>query len=100
MAAKNAGKGSNSPAFVAEFNAMMQTTKEKTLTSESCLTELSCLPLGGYSVLSTMPAVNVSAPTVKPTVLAMASMDSASFFRDVAPGADSRMSGLYYSLPV
>lgn len=44
--------------------------------------------------MSTFPAVNVSAPVVKPVVVAMASMDSATFFRDVAPGADSPMSGL------
>lgn len=94
LASQNVEKGSKRPANVVEFNDVMQTTKTGTPTTESCLGELSCLPLGGYSVMSTFPPVNVSHPTVKPVVLAMASVDSATFFRDVAPGADSPMSGL------
>ncbi|XP_024365272.1 nicastrin isoform X1 [Physcomitrium patens] len=94
LASQNVEKGSKRPANVVEFNDVMQTTKTGTPTTESCLGELSCLPLGGYSVMSTFPPVNVSHPTVKPVVLAMASVDSATFFRDVAPGADSPMSGV------
>lgn len=94
FASENADNGFKRPTNVVEFGDIMQTTKSETLTSESCLRELSCLPLGGYSVMSTFPVVNVSAPVAKPVVVAMASMDSATFFRDVAPGADSPMSGL------
>jgi hypothetical protein len=94
IASENAENRFKRPTNVVEFDDVMQTTKSATHTSESCLRELSCLPLGGYSVMSTFPAVNVSAPVVKPVVVAMASMDSATFFRDVAPGADSPMSGL------
>ena len=94
LASGNAANGFKKPTNVVEFDDIMQTTKSGTHTSESCLRELSCLPLGGYSVMSIFPAVNVSAPVVKPVVVAMTSMDSATFFRDVAPGADSPMSGL------
>lgn len=100
LASENAENGFKSPTNVVEFNDIMQTTKSGTHTSESCLQELSCLPLGGYSVMSTFPAVNVSAPDAKPVVVAMASMDTATFFRDVAPGADSLMSGLTCTLIV
>lgn len=80
---------------VAEFNLVMQTTKSGTHDSESCLKQQSCLPLGGYSVMSSLPPIDVSS-TQKPKsiVLAMASMDSASFFRDKSPGADSPLSGM------
>lgn len=94
LASENADNGFKRPTNVVEFGEIMQTTKAETYTSESCLRELSCLPLGGYSVMSTFPAVNVSAPVTKPVVVAMASMDAATFFRDVAPGADSPMSGV------
>ncbi|KAI3909499.1 hypothetical protein MKW92_043938 [Papaver armeniacum] len=80
---------------VAEFNLVMQTTKSGTHDSESCLKQQSCLPLGGYSVMSSLPPIDVST-TQKPKsiVLAMTSMDSASFFRDKSPGADSPLSGM------
>ncbi|RZC74865.1 hypothetical protein C5167_050343 [Papaver somniferum] len=80
---------------VAEFNLVMQTTKSGTHDSESCLKQQSCLPLGGYSVMSSLPPIDVSS-TQKPKsiVLAMASIDSASFFRDKSPGADSPLSGM------
>lgn len=100
FASENVDNGFKRPTNVVEFGDIMQTTKTETHTSESCLRELSCLPLGGYSVMSTFPAVNVSAPVTKPVVVAMASMDSATFFRDVAPGADSPISGLTCTLAI
>ncbi|KAF8389207.1 hypothetical protein HHK36_025900 [Tetracentron sinense] len=80
---------------VAEFDLVMQTTKAGTHDSESCLQEQSCLPLGGHSVWSSLPPINISSSKwTKPLLLAVASMDSASFFRDKSIGADSRLSGL------
>ncbi|CAH8308715.1 unnamed protein product [Eruca vesicaria subsp. sativa] len=80
---------------VAEFNMVMETTKAGTHNSEVCLQEGSCLPLGGYSVWSSLPPINVSSSNNrKPIVLTVASMDSASFFRDKSFGADSPISGL------
>ncbi|XP_041002422.1 nicastrin isoform X2 [Juglans microcarpa x Juglans regia] len=80
---------------VAEFNLVMQTTKAGTHDSETCLKEETCLPLGGYSVWSSLPPINVSSSDQsKPIILTMASMDSASFFRDKSLGADSPLSGL------
>ncbi|XP_024952070.2 nicastrin isoform X5 [Citrus sinensis] len=64
---------------VAEFDLVMQT----------------CLPLGGYSVWSSLPPINMSSSyQSKPIILLVASMDSASFFRDKSLGADSPISGL------
>ncbi|GAB4827307.1 hypothetical protein Ancab_034193 [Ancistrocladus abbreviatus] len=80
---------------VADFHLVMQTTKAGTHNSESCLKERTCLPLGGYSVWSSLPPVNTSSSeSPKSIVLAVASMDSASFFRDKSLGADSPISGL------
>ncbi|KAF3960934.1 hypothetical protein CMV_014397 [Castanea mollissima] len=82
-------------ADVAEFDLVMQTTKAGTHDSESCLKEGACLPLGGYSVWSSLPPINVSSSEKsKPVILTVASMDSASFFRDKSLGADSPISGL------
>lgn len=80
---------------VAEFDLVMQTTKAGTHDSESCLKEQTCLPLGGYSVWSSLPPINMSSSyQSKPIILLVASMDSASFFRDKSLGADSPISGL------
>ncbi|KAL9230907.1 hypothetical protein vseg_006198 [Gypsophila vaccaria] len=80
---------------VAEFELVMQTTKSATHHTESCLDAGTCLPLGGYSVWSSLPPVDVSSPDkTKPIILGMASMDSASLFRDKSLGADSPLSGM------
>ncbi|GMI90404.1 NCT [Hibiscus trionum] len=80
---------------VAEFDVVMQTTKVGTHDSESCLTEETCLPLGGYSVWSAVPPINNSSSNQsKPIILTVASMDAASFFRDKSLGADSPISGV------
>ncbi|XP_052193080.1 nicastrin isoform X2 [Diospyros lotus] len=82
-------------ANVAEFDLVMQTTKARTLDSESCLKGETCLPLGGYSVWSALPPIqDLSSESSKRIILATASMDSASFFRDKSLGADSPISGL------
>ncbi|KAJ6800744.1 nicastrin [Iris pallida] len=79
---------------VAEFGLVMHTTNAGTHDSESCLKEQTCLPLGGYSVWSSLPPINVSSVKHRPILLAMVSQDSASFFRDQSLGADSPLSGL------
>ncbi|CAJ2640691.1 unnamed protein product [Trifolium pratense] len=80
---------------VAEFDLVMQTMKSGTHDSESCLKEGTCLPLGGYSVWSSLPPINISSSKPpKPIILTVASMDSSSFFRDISLGADSPISGL------
>ncbi|KAH7533252.1 hypothetical protein FEM48_Zijuj04G0110900 [Ziziphus jujuba var. spinosa] len=84
---------------VAEFDLVMQTMKAGTHDSESCLKEETCLPLGGYrligSVWSSLRPINISSSDhSKPIILTMASMDSASFFRDKSLGAESPISGL------
>ncbi|XP_051147065.1 nicastrin [Andrographis paniculata] len=86
---------------VAEFDLVMQTTKSGTHDSHSCLKERTCLPLGGYSVWSALPPINnLTSPKEKPILLAMTSMDSASFFRDKSLGAQSPISGLIALLAV
>lgn len=77
---------------VVEFDVVMQTTKVGTRDSRSCLSEGTCLPLGGYSVWSSPTAV--SALGKKGIVLGIASMDSASLFRDMSIGAESYLSGM------
>ncbi|WVZ07497.1 hypothetical protein V8G54_020843 [Vigna mungo] len=92
---KNEDKKKAYTSNVAEFDLVMQTVKSGTLDSESCLKEETCLPLGGYSVWSSLPPINTSSlQQSKPILMAVASMDSASFFRDKSLGADSPISGL------
>eukprot|EP00850_Spirogloea_muscicola_P001661 SM000006S19426 [mRNA] locus=s6:627517:632413:- [translate_table: standard] len=82
------------PLYVAEMSFIMQTTKSETNNTAACLASLTCLPLGGYSVFSALPSFPAErADSQKEVVIAMASVDAASFFRDVAPGADSPLSG-------
>ncbi|XP_057807225.1 nicastrin isoform X2 [Salvia miltiorrhiza] len=86
---------------VSEFDLVMQTTKSGTHDSDSCLKEGTCLPLGGYSVWSALPPINLSSPPkAKPVVLVITSMDTASFFRDKSLGAESPISGLIALLAV
>ncbi|QCD98450.1 nicastrin [Vigna unguiculata] len=92
---KNKDKKKAYTSNVAEFDLVMQTVKSGTLDSESCLKEETCLPLGGYSVWSSLPRINTSSlQQSKPILMTVASMDSASFFRDKSLGADSPISGL------
>ncbi|ESW35361.1 hypothetical protein PHAVU_001G228700 [Phaseolus vulgaris] len=92
---KNEDKKKAYTSNVAEFDLVMQTVKSGTLDSKSCLKEETCLPLGGYSVWSSLPPINTSSlQQSKPILLTVASMDSASFFRDKSLGADSPISGL------
>ncbi|XP_008457115.1 nicastrin isoform X1 [Cucumis melo] len=94
-ASKNVKSKKDYVSNVAEFDLVMQTTKAGTHSSMSCLKEETCLPLGGYSVWSSLPPINTSSSDQsKPVILTVASMDSASFFRDKSIGADSPISGL------
>ncbi|KAK9115812.1 hypothetical protein Sjap_014759 [Stephania japonica] len=95
IASKNEKRKKPYTMDVAEFDLVMQTTKSGTHDSESCLVERTCLPLGGYSVLSLFPPINASSSKLPlPIILVVASMDSASFFRDKSLGADSPLSGM------
>ncbi|XP_077241148.1 Zn-dependent exopeptidases superfamily protein [Tasmannia lanceolata] len=95
IASKNEKRNNAHTVDVAEFDLVMQTTKSGTRDSESCLKQQSCLPLGGYSVWSSLPPINVSSvKPPKPILLTVASQDSASFFRDKSLGADSPLSGM------
>ncbi|KNA11455.1 hypothetical protein SOVF_135050 isoform B [Spinacia oleracea] len=95
VARKNEKNNRSYSQDVAEFQLVMQTTKSDTRDSDSCLKASTCLPLGGHSVWSSLPPIIESSSDIaKPTILAMATMDSASFFRDKGLGADSPLSGL------
>ncbi|KAJ6738503.1 NICASTRIN [Salix koriyanagi] len=95
VAMNNEKKKNDYTEDVVEFDLVMQTTKSGTHDSESCLQEQTCLPLGGYSVWSSLPPINNSSSNhSKPIILTVASMDSASFFRDKNLGAESPISGL------
>lgn len=95
VAMNNEKKRNDYTADVVEFDSVMQTTKSGTHDSESCLQEQTCFPLGGYSVWSSLPPINNSSTNhSKPIILTVASMDSASFFRDKNLGAESPISGL------
>lgn len=95
VATRNEIKKKAYTSHVAEFDLVMQTTKVGIHDSESCLKEEACLPLGGYSVWSSLPPINSSASDQsKPIILTVASMDAASFFRDKSLGAESPISGM------
>ncbi|KAL6912167.1 hypothetical protein ACP4OV_000972 [Aristida adscensionis] len=95
VADKNEKSHNGYQANVAEFDLVMQTTKAQTHDSAACLKKQSCLPLGGHSVWASLPPFrNASMNHQKPIIMAIASQDSASFFRDRSLGADSPISGL------
>ncbi|KAK9741989.1 hypothetical protein RND81_03G141700 [Saponaria officinalis] len=95
VAVKNEKNDRSYSEDVAEFDLVMQVTKSATHDTASCLDAGTCLPLGGYSVWSSLTPVDASSSNkTKPIILAMASMDSASFFRDKSLGADSPLSGM------
>ncbi|KAI6691439.1 hypothetical protein NL676_028267 [Syzygium grande] len=95
LSASNEKREKAYTAHVAEFDLVMQTTKSGTRDSQSCLEGQTCLPLGGYSVWSSLPPINASySSQSKGVILTVASMDSASFFRDKNLGAESPISGL------
>eukprot|EP00850_Spirogloea_muscicola_P005384 SM000024S07846 [mRNA] locus=s24:834878:839764:- [translate_table: standard] len=92
FAAMNERRSFKRPLYVAEMSFIMQTTKSEINNTAACLASLTCLPLGGYSVFSALPSFPAErVDTQKEVIIAMASVDAASFFRDVAPGADSAL---------
>ncbi|KAF9611862.1 hypothetical protein IFM89_036506 [Coptis chinensis] len=55
---------------------------------------LVCLWVATGRVLSSLPPISITSGQPKPILLVVASMDSAFFFRDKSPGADSPLSGM------
>ncbi|CAK9105448.1 Nicastrin (DpNCT), partial [Durusdinium trenchii] len=68
-----------------------------TATSEQCLEDLRCDPLGGLSVWGVVGG-DPNALNVKDTVLLATGMDSNAFFHDLAFGRDTTASGLVTTL--
>ncbi|PRW57704.1 nicastrin isoform X2 isoform A [Chlorella sorokiniana] len=105
-AAYNADQGMNSD--LALNYARMTLTMDATGNSSACLDAQSCLPLGGHSVLATLPplpppANSSGAPAGAPTAAAaadlpalwvLAQVDTAGLFHEAAVGADAPVSGL------
>lgn len=64
------------------------------LTSETCLSSGSCLPLGGQSAWAVMSSLTEPLISKKPAVLACSSLDATSFFKGLSFGADASVSSL------
>jgi len=63
--------------------------------SVTCLKAGTCLPIGGYSVVATLPSLSdPSAHRGKSVIILAARMDADGFFRDATPAVNSRMTGL------
>jgi len=75
-------------AFMAEFNYPMYAKQD----SIACLSRATCLPVGGFSVWTTLDRLN--ATFERPVVLATAMMDASALFHDQAVGAASYQSGV------
>eukprot|EP00898_Chlorokybus_atmophyticus_P007820 jgi/Chlat1/8039/Chrsp71S07509 len=93
-AEENARRGYKHPAYAVEFDLVMQTAEYETESSIECLAAETCLPVGGYSVLSAMPPISAMSVSDKDIVLVLATMDSTALFHDFAIGADASISGL------
>lgn len=85
--------------------ARMTLTMDATDNSSTCLAAQSCLPLGGHSVLATLPPLpppaNSSGGTPAaaaaadlPALWVLAQVDTAALFHEAAVGADAPVSGL------
>ena len=71
------------------------------MTSKQCLVERACLPVGGYSVLASVPpqlAGTGPGAGGESVVLVASRLDAASLFHDLAAGANAAMSGLIVML--
>eukprot|EP00471_Norrisiella_sphaerica_P013686 CAMPEP_0184504196 /NCGR_PEP_ID=MMETSP0113_2-20130426/52334_1 /TAXON_ID=91329 /ORGANISM="Norrisiella sphaerica, Strain BC52" /LENGTH=634 /DNA_ID=CAMNT_0026893819 /DNA_START=707 /DNA_END=2611 /DNA_ORIENTATION=- len=85
---ENRAKNGEFQEYMAEFNFPMFGHHD----SISCLKYATCLPVGGWSVWTTMDRLN--ATRKRPIVLATAMMDSSALFHDLAVGANSYQAGL------
>ena len=66
-----------------------------TLSSERCLADGSCSPLGGFSVWGVLNGTQGAAGRMRvPGVMAIAKLDAAGFFEGLAVGADGTVSSL------
>ena len=66
----------NGPLHEAELDATMFASGN----ASECITQGSCLPLGGHSVWAALPPLPVTGSDNKPVVLVAAGMDSTAFF--------------------
>ena len=117
FAEKNAAGGyAKIPNRVASADFTMQAAAEMrgggggestTMTSKTCLEERKCLPVGGFSVIASVPPLLPSPPSPSKTkkgnkddgvVLVSARLDASSLFHDLAAGANAAMSGLIVML--
>ncbi len=67
--------------------------KTRPPTSMTCLALGTCLPIGGYSVVATVPPLR-DALDAKSVIVVMARLDSDGMFRDAAYATNARVSGL------
>lgn len=76
--------------------ARMSLHMEASGNSTGCITGQTCLPLGGHSVLATLPPLPPPPATGDglPAVWVLAQFDSAALFHDATVGADAPVSGL------
>lgn len=80
--------------------ARMHFNMEARTNSSVCLQERTCLPLGGFSVVSALPPLAAShrlmydSPENSSTIWVVSSVDSATLFHRQTKGADAPLSGL------
>jgi len=99
----NERKGYKYPQYVADLNTQMLASKDKN--SFECLDKSNCLPLGGYSVLSTLPSTQTQSQyaaekkgdSPKECVLVLAQTGNSNVFHGLNKGAESSLSGLIAS---
>ncbi|CAL8470795.1 g10337 [Coccomyxa elongata] len=89
-AEENALKGFRGPVHVAELDATMWAAGN----ASACITQGTCLPLGGHSVWAALPPLPASGKDNRPIILVAAGVDSMAFFHDRTKGADAPLSGL------
>lgn len=95
--AEGLGKGEESLWNVEIDLRMSGLGKQPTIsppTSLTCLRAGTCLPLGGYSVVATVPPLRDASASGASVVLVIARVDADGFFRDASPAVNARMSGL------
>jgi nicastrin len=82
------------PQYAAHFNLYMGPVG---LTSVSCLSSQSCLPIGGQSVWGTLGALDAAAnppSPQRPIIMIVCPLDSSALFHNLAFGADSAASSI------
>ncbi|QDZ22350.1 nicastrin [Chloropicon primus] len=88
----NKNEGYSYPQYVADLTTEMLAAEEAN--SFECLDKSTCLPIGGYTVASTLPPSAAASSPGQDCVLVLAQVGNSNIFHGLNKGAEASISGL------